>query len=315
MAKTKGPLLSLEAHGAIAKELTFHRRWTKNYGRAYHKPGPPPSHKQRTQRRITEFVLAQWLGMNQADRNTWKEKAEKIRPLISGYHYFLKCAQADLYGVAKICGYWSFNEPSGDQVLDYSGNGNHGTLKPSYPTDCPTRVSGLKAKMDLALNFDGQNDYVDCGSDESLDIADYLSLEVWIKKEPLPAGGYRPFARNGQTSSFHPCPYQLRVKENGVISFTIGNNVTYKQAETTVGLRNAWHHLVGVMDATTLYLYFDGKEVKTAARIINPFITTQKAYIARSGVRHYKGVIDEVRVCNRVMTPTEIAFLWQKGRP
>ena len=32
---------------------------------------------------------------------------------------------------------------------------------------------------DYALDFDGSNDYVNCGSNETLDIGDPISLQVW----------------------------------------------------------------------------------------------------------------------------------------
>ena len=34
-----------------------------------------------------------------------------------------------------------------------------------------------------ALDFDGGNDYVDCGNDASFDITDALTVEAWVKKD------------------------------------------------------------------------------------------------------------------------------------
>jgi hypothetical protein len=61
---------------------------------------------------------------------------------------------------------------TGTTWYDLSGNNNNGTL-----TNGPT-FSGIGKQA--AIVFDGTNDYVDCGSNASLDL-DSLTQEVWLK--------------------------------------------------------------------------------------------------------------------------------------
>ncbi|MFA5298127.1 MAG: hypothetical protein WC389_07965 [Lutibacter sp.] len=78
---------------------------------------------------------------------------------MSGFNYFIKVAQADLYTHSNLVAYWSMNELSGATAFDYSGNGHHATLKPTYPSDCPRRDDSFKKSYGKALHFDG-NDYL-----------------------------------------------------------------------------------------------------------------------------------------------------------
>jgi len=54
-----------------------------------------------------------------------------------------------------LVGYWKFDDGTGMQATDFSGNGNRGTLSGST---LPTWTSGKKGE---ALSFDGSTSYVD----------------------------------------------------------------------------------------------------------------------------------------------------------
>lgn len=78
---------------------------------------------------------------------------------------------------AKAAGemaYWNFDEGTGTTVADSSGNGNTGTLL--------NGTVWTTGKRWNALQFDGVNDYVDLGSDASLNFssADSFSISSWI---------------------------------------------------------------------------------------------------------------------------------------
>ncbi len=131
MAKLQGPLLSAAAHGKIANQVIFSRRKGNNIARGFHMPKKDISLSQWTQRHIIGMLVAHWQCMTDAQRQNYENLAKESGLRISGFNYFLKVAQKDLYTHHGLCGYWSMNEISGDQVLDYSGQGNHGTLGPS----------------------------------------------------------------------------------------------------------------------------------------------------------------------------------------
>ena len=67
--------------------------------------------------------------------------------------------------------YLPFDETTGTTAHDLSGNGNTGTATGT------TIIDGVFGK---ARSFNGSTDYVDCGSDSSVDITADLTLEAWI---------------------------------------------------------------------------------------------------------------------------------------
>ena len=72
-----------------------------------------------------------------------------------------------------------FNEGHGDRVNDLSGYGNHGTLHGfDFP---PTVASGWGPGVDgVALNFDGVDDYIDCGNGPSLRITHGITMDALV---------------------------------------------------------------------------------------------------------------------------------------
>ncbi|MCJ7479413.1 MAG: hypothetical protein MUP63_04520, partial [Candidatus Nanohaloarchaeota archaeon QJJ-7] len=83
-------------------------------------------------------------------------------------------------------GFWRFTNESGQTVVDNSSYGNSGTLGSSTvsETSDPSRVGGLRGK---ALEFDGNDDYVEIPDDESLDITEGLTVSGWFRFDETPA--------------------------------------------------------------------------------------------------------------------------------
>ena len=73
----------------------------------------------------------------------------------------------------ESAGHWKLDEGSGTTAYDSSGNGNHGTL-----TNGPSWTSG---KIGGAVSFDGADDYVQVPDSNTLDLANALTLAMWIK--------------------------------------------------------------------------------------------------------------------------------------
>jgi len=72
---------------------------------------------------------------------------------------------------AELVGHWRFDEGSGTIANDASGNGNDGTLNGD-----PQWVVG---HFGGALEFDGTDDWIDCGSDSSLDLTTW-TVAFWL---------------------------------------------------------------------------------------------------------------------------------------
>jgi len=191
--------------------------------------------------------------------------------------------------------------------LDYSVYRNHGTIHGA------TWTTG---KFGSALSFDGEDDYVDCGNDESLNITDALTIEAWVKPAAdISGSGTRVFLEKMNA-------YGL------VYGFNAGHLEVYLGGATRILYpvtlyKNNWYHLVGVWEGSTtgnVYLYINGENV--ASGDYTGSITSDHALQIGGGEawsgawRYFNGTIDEVRIYNRALSAEEIKrlFEWSKSR-
>ncbi len=181
MAKTKGPLLSLEAHGSLAKTLNYSQKRTGSQCRKYNKPLVAPTPTQRARRRLTDFLVAHWQGMTTGQKAAWETRARAAGLSLAGYHYFLRAAQRDLYTEHGLVAFWPLNKIVSNTVLDYSGNGHTFALRPSPPSDAPVLVPSMNTKLNNALYFDGVNDALKATGTTKLKVAGNFTLSYWVK--------------------------------------------------------------------------------------------------------------------------------------
>ena len=203
-----------------------------------------------------------------------------------------------------LIGWWTFDEGQGTTAVDWSGNGNHGTLAGD-----PQWVSGYFGD---ALAFDGSGDYVNCGHGPTLNIRDEITVACWIKVaaftrtwETILAKGdnsYRMSRGPGNGDSIHfGC--------NG----TSGGNLN----ATTIVTDDKWHHVALVYDGTDKIVYIDGVEDARLASTGQIAESNYELYIganSQQAGRFLEGLVDDVRIYSRALAENEIQVL-MRGNP
>lgn len=306
MVKLNGPLMSLGAHGKLANELNYSKRKDGNIGRKFHYPRKDPTGSQYTRRVIIGLLTAHWQTMSAGDKATWEANAKSAGLNISGFNYFVKLATADLYTHHGLCGYWSFNEPSGETVLDYSGRGHTGTLKPTYPGDVPVRVASKNKELNNALLFTPLQ-YVNCGQSADFDLVDAITIMAWIK--PTDANSPdRVVAKQFDSRTTAGSCYQLGIFQNN-FRWAVGGVFDDKGDAVVNGV---WNHICGTYDRTNAKRFFNGREVWSSAyagaiRVNNAQDLTLGISKYDADVEwNYEGTFDEVRIYNRALPAAEI---------
>ena len=71
--------------------------------------------------------------------------------------------------------HWPLNEGSGTVAGDFSGNPNHCTF-----TNMDEATDWVGGKRGRALDFDGIDDRLDCGSDDFIDNVNVFTVSAWI---------------------------------------------------------------------------------------------------------------------------------------
>jgi hypothetical protein len=198
-----------------------------------------------------------------------------------------------------LVSYWSFDKATidGNIVKDLRGK-NNGTINGT-----PKTIIG---KIGDAMQFNGTTDFVDCGNDKSLKMADATTLEAWmlIDTFPFPAG-YRTVITEHSPASNEGKIF--RILDNA-LQFLLGPAGTPTAGYTFDSSAKAkWQHIVATYDGIAMKLYVNGKKGDEKATTIKIPVNTNSLWIAHSGWgEFFQGTFDEVRIYNRALSETEI---------
>lgn len=310
MVKLSGPLMSNDASGQFAKQLIYQTRRTGAQTRAFHAPRGAATLSQLTQRYIIGLLTAQWQSMSAGAKLIYNDQAKinsyKSFSKMSGFNLFVREAQADLSGVHGLRALWNFNERGGDVVYDVSGNGNDGTLGPTYPTNCPVRVASASAKLGNALYYDGVGDKAATLYDSSLDITNKISICVRFKKNT--AATIQEYII-GKTGS-----YLLYAHNDGYLrmALVIAGTSRFLEVAPASWKLGKWYYITVTYDkdggANNYKIYVNGTVIHqlTYTGVISVAANPVNLGNSTAGINTMKGYIDSVALYDRALSQAEI---------
>lgn len=172
-----------------------------------------------------------------------------------------------------------------------------------------------------SLGFNGSNTSVDCGVDPQMDITGAISMEAWLNLTST--GAYhQPFYKgNNDGSDFS---YSVQINPDGTIS-PILRNSTGTEIWTTASPHitfTGWQHVVVQWDGTqgnpdNVQVWVDNVLVESFTKTGDLKSVTDHLWLGSLGAPSFfndlSGKIDEARIYNRVLTPTEIANHYNSG--
>jgi len=188
-----------------------------------------------------------------------------------------------------LVSWWPLDETSGTLAEDIA-DGNDGTH-----INSPTPIAG---KVDGALDFDGTDDLVDAGNPTNLKLTTG-TVDAWIKTSDA-GNGFRGIATKNMA-------YGMFLKDNIFGIFDWGTS-TFKS--TGINLADGqFHHVAftfqsGVNGGTVLYI--DGVAKLTTKMTVRNQNLSFNIGSDHNVPQNFAGIIDEVEVFDRVLTPTEI---------
>ena len=200
--------------------------------------------------------------------------------------------------------------PSGYALLDRSGRGNHGTL-----TNMDAGSDWVGTPGGWALDYDGTNDYVNCGTSRQLQPAE-CSYFAWIKPNATQSGTYNQIMGWDSGNSFTSVS-TLLLKSNLKLAFYVsgGPYGSYDGNGSITLSAGVWQCVVVTMNAQASVGYVDAKvdlsvSGGTATGTSGSFwIGAQNNY-----PRAYTGQIADAAVWSRSLTATEVRQLYQLGQ-
>jgi len=182
--------------------------------------------------------------------------------------------------------------------------GHHATCS---TLSCPTVTTGMRGG---ALAFDGNIQRLDVPPFAELQTSSALTVSLWLRPDALPS------------STGYACPI-VKVYNNVDVTWSIclnGNASTlemwlYSNAHSSpwpaIG---TWTHVAGVWDGNLFALFVDGQMIGPSS-LSSVLFDGDPLVIGSSDaggtVAPFTGAIDDVRIYNRALPPTEIQMLYQ----
>ncbi len=195
---------------------------------------------------------------------------------------------SDESGLA-VC--YHFNESASDMVYDSSGNENHGQ------------------KMGSSLEFDGVDDYVDCGKDASTQFSNEISTSMWFKTESTTS--QMLISKDAESSDKG---WKVGINYNGKIFFaihTVDFNGWDYAGYDFIPLIGQWYHAAFVYDGTQKSIIING-DVKFQQPVTGEVVDADE--LLKIGIGsgsacrwHFNGIMDNVRIYSRALSADEVA--------
>ncbi|MGE0269632.1 MAG: LamG-like jellyroll fold domain-containing protein, partial [Candidatus Omnitrophota bacterium] len=237
-----------------------------------------------------------------------------------------------------MVGYWRMDEANdNDTVIDYSGYGYNGTANSFAAGGGPvTNVSSAINFTNLrSLDFDGTDDYVQTTSNDLQTLNDF-TIALWFRADATNFAGMLLW-QGDVAGNGYGAQQEMSISLGNInggslgnlLAFNLGNtdndiNANILMVDTAFTDTTNWHHVAvtvsNMSTAPAAELFLDGVSVDTdtGTTAVTPrtnWNTNLRFGRPGAATRFYDGLLDEVRVYNRVLNDPEILLLAQGTHP
>ncbi|HNP79468.1 MAG TPA: prepilin-type N-terminal cleavage/methylation domain-containing protein [Candidatus Pacearchaeota archaeon] len=209
---------------------------------------------------------------------------------------------------AHFVSQWKFDGPNSsgvataNEVKDTWGP-NDGTVNGS-----PTIYTGTNCISGNCLSFNGSTDYINCGTNASLDIVGPITISAWVKTSNTIRQAV--FSNTGAGPSYPGFAFgvgfdELGAPSSGQVAFFTESGL-YKIANKTVN-NDKWRNIVATNDNTNTSFYIDGTLSRKVAQGAATTNTGGNKYIGMIlSTHYYSGLLDEITIYNDSLSISKI---------
>jgi hypothetical protein len=214
------------------------------------------------------------------------------------------CRAAEAGLVAR----YTFDEGTGWTARDQSGNKNDGRILGG--------AKWVKGTYGSALELNGKDAYVDCGTGSSLSsVAAAGTIQVWCHPDKV-QGGLVNWSTGGgwnderlvlAVNTYHGGNTMIGCIADGGSSQTFTGFGVVEEKE--------WVHLTFSWEGKTISVFRNGLLAATCALTLTPEIKGVPLWLGRCqglGSEYFDGILDEVRIYNRALTTQEVFASYKK---
>jgi hypothetical protein len=191
---------------------------------------------------------------------------------------------------------WSFDDGAG-RLLQDSVGGLDGVI-----TGATWTTAGRNAG---ALLFNGVDQMVTVPADAALNLTTGMTLEAWVY--PASVANWRSVAMKEGLNDLAYALYASDAGSKPQAAVNMGAGQLVASGGTPLQA-NAWSHLATTFDGSTHRLFVNGVQVTSVAAAGSLWRTTAPFRIGGNSLwgGWFEGAIDDMRVYNRALSPTEI---------
>jgi hypothetical protein len=210
-------------------------------------------------------------------------------------------------------GWWMLDETEGSMAHDSSGNGNDGIVAGALWTE---------GVLNGALDFDGSYDFVLVGNYPKPDSVMTATAWAYARSRPTWASMVKNWA--SATGAFH---LGLRDSQGDLevqVTEADGDVVSTREGPDTPFPLDSWQHVAMVADGSRIRLYRNGTQIadvgydgtlKTSRDALGIGMKPNDAGTGpdQAVPGYWDGMLDDVRLYDRVLNPIEILDLYSEG--
>jgi hypothetical protein len=227
-----------------------------------------------------------------------------------------------------LVGHWTFDGPDTDwssttaEVRDRSGNGNHGNTRSAHSIQNSVR-SGVLGQA-FEFGYDTTNEAIEVNSSASIDDLTQWTICSWIYP--------RSFGTSAHDSTIltkYYLGFQLADDEGPQTLYFSGPLFTgvegrWRASDEVITL-NTWQHVCATYDGTSVAnnpsMYVNGASV-AVTEYQAPTGTLESdvggalwisEWVGGAGQSSFDGMLDDLRLYNRILSPTEVKRLYELG--
>ncbi|MFZ2146404.1 MAG: LamG-like jellyroll fold domain-containing protein [Sedimentisphaerales bacterium] len=223
----------------------------------------------------------------------------------------MQIAEVELLGVLGVPGpvaHWTLDDGEGTIAADSSGNGFDGILMGD-----PQWAIGV---LGGALDFDGDGDYVDCGTNATINgLNEAITASAWINIRSVTTAWMTVMAK-GENA------WRIAVNNltTGMHFGFSGGDRGWQAANSATELPlSEWHHVAATYDLQNGgRIYIDGIEDGSNPDLGGVQMNEMPFLIGENPEatgRFFDGLIDDVRIYGRALSADEVSELTALGAP
>jgi prepilin-type N-terminal cleavage/methylation domain-containing protein len=191
--------------------------------------------------------------------------------------------------------------------------GSNNGIPYNFPAD-PWKTES-ECVSGTCLNFDGENDYIDCGNMNSC-FSNAITVGVWVKNTN--SGSEKIIIGDGWYNDPAGRSWWLLKDNDNKFKFGIEVN-NYEAASNSIinTTGSVWYYVVGVYDGTIIGIYVNGERgvdyLETASLSSNSSVRIGAGYYSDNVGYFFRGIIDDVQIYNSIISESEIRQNYLSG--